>query len=71
MFSGPVCSISGRVTKRTDWIATHIHHPLALLVAIVLASGLLSAFLVNDTICLVLTPLVLELVSRLEREASA
>ena len=30
-------------------------------------SGVLSAFLVNDTICLVMTPLVLELVKRLKR----
>src|SRR5258706_13617895 len=33
----------------TDWIATHVRRPFALLVAIVLASGTLSAFLVNDT----------------------
>jgi Na+/H+ antiporter NhaD/arsenite permease-like protein len=51
----------------TDWIATHVRHPLALLVAIVLAAGVLSAFLVNDTICLVMTPLVLELVARVRR----
>ena len=51
----------------TDWIATHVRHPLALLVAVVLASGVLSAFLVNDTICLVMTPLVLELVARVRR----
>jgi Na+/H+ antiporter NhaD/arsenite permease-like protein len=51
----------------TDWIATHVRHPLALLVAVVLASGVLSAFLVNDTICLVMTPLVVELVARVRR----
>jgi Na+/H+ antiporter NhaD/arsenite permease-like protein len=51
----------------TDWIATHVRHPLALLVAVVLAAGVLSAFLVNDTICLVMTPLVLELVARVRR----
>src|SRR6516162_11531199 len=51
----------------TDWIATHIRRPLALLVAIALASGTLSAFLVNDTICLVMTPLVLELVTAVRR----
>src|SRR5215471_21337991 len=34
---------------------------------VILSSGMLSAFLVNDTICLVMTPLVLELVTRLER----
>jgi Na+/H+ antiporter NhaD/arsenite permease-like protein len=38
-----------------------------LLASIVLVSGILSAFLVNDTVCLVLTPLVLELVTRLRR----
>src|SRR5438034_1023479 len=51
----------------TDWIATHVRRPLALLVAIALASGTLSAFLVNDTICLVMTPLVLELVTAVKR----
>jgi Na+/H+ antiporter NhaD/arsenite permease-like protein len=51
----------------TDWIATHVRHPLALLVAVILAAGVLSAFLVNDTICLVMTPLVLELVARVQR----
>jgi Na+/H+ antiporter NhaD/arsenite permease-like protein len=51
----------------TDWIATHVRHPLALLVAVILAAGVLSAFLVNDTICLVMTPLVLELVARVRR----
>jgi Na+/H+ antiporter NhaD/arsenite permease-like protein len=34
---------------------------------IIFSSGVLSAFLVNDTICLVMTPLVLELVTRLKR----
>lgn len=48
-------------------IATRIHRPLVLLLAVALASGVLSAFLVNDTICLVMTPLVLELVTRLRR----
>jgi Na+/H+ antiporter NhaD/arsenite permease-like protein/uncharacterized metal-binding protein YceD (DUF177 family) len=38
-----------------------------LLTAIVLVSGLLSAFFVNDTMCLVLTPLVLEITKRLQR----
>jgi Na+/H+ antiporter NhaD/arsenite permease-like protein len=36
-------------------------------VAIILACGLLSAFLVNDTICLVMTPLALDLVMPLKR----
>ncbi|HEY6829578.1 MAG TPA: anion transporter [Gemmatimonadaceae bacterium] len=46
-----------------EWAARHIvdraRSATALLGAVVLASGLLSAFFVNDTICLVLTPLVI------------
>ncbi|HEY6994074.1 MAG TPA: SLC13 family permease, partial [Xanthobacteraceae bacterium] len=59
--------VSGFFRVVTDWIATHVRHPLALLAAVVAASGALSAFLVNDTICLVMTPLVLELVNRVGR----
>jgi Na+/H+ antiporter NhaD/arsenite permease-like protein len=42
-------------------------HALLLLVAVVGVTGLLSAFLVNDTICLVLTPLVMDVVLHLRR----
>jgi Na+/H+ antiporter NhaD/arsenite permease-like protein len=59
--------VAGFFRVVNDWIATHVHHPLTLLVAVVASSGLLSAFLVNDTVCLVMTPLVLELVTRLKR----
>ena len=59
--------VSGFFRLVNDRIATWVHRPLTLLVAIVLASGILSAFLVNDTICLVMTPLVLDLVLRLKR----
>ncbi len=37
-----------------------IRHPAALLVAVVFASGALSALFVNDTVCLVFTPVLLE-----------
>jgi Na+/H+ antiporter NhaD/arsenite permease-like protein len=59
--------VSGFFHLVNGWIATHVRHPLALLVAVVLASGVLSAFLVNDAICLVMTPLVLDVVSRVKR----
>jgi Na+/H+ antiporter NhaD/arsenite permease-like protein len=49
------------------WAVARAHHPAALLAAIILVTGLLSAVLVNDTICLVMTPLVLEVVRRLRR----
>jgi Na+/H+ antiporter NhaD/arsenite permease-like protein len=46
-----------------EWAARHIvaraHSPRALLGVVVAMSGLLSAFFVNDTICLVFTPLML------------
>lgn len=49
-----------------EWIAGRIvrfaHAPTSLLAVIVGVSGLLSAFFVNDTICLVLPPLVLAVV---------
>ncbi|HUC11137.1 MAG TPA: anion transporter [Stellaceae bacterium] len=53
------------VTRRAE---THARHPLMLLAAVILTSGFFSAFLVNDTICLALTPLVLDLVVRLQRD---
>lgn len=37
----------------------HVSHPAALLAVVMLLSGILSALLVNDVVCLALTPLVL------------
>jgi Na+/H+ antiporter NhaD/arsenite permease-like protein len=50
-----------------DWIAVHV----ALVAStrfqlLVLASGILAAFFVNDTICLIFTPIVLAVTERLE-----
>jgi Na+/H+ antiporter NhaD/arsenite permease-like protein len=49
------------------WIARHARHPLGLLLGVTVVSGGLSAFLVNDTVCLMLTPLIAELALRLRR----
>jgi len=46
---------------------TRARHPLVLLIAVVLVCGFFSAFLVNDTICLIMTPIVAELVISLKR----
>jgi Na+/H+ antiporter NhaD/arsenite permease-like protein len=59
--------LSGFFALVGERVARHARHPLTLLAALVLVSGVLSAFLVNDTICLMLTPLVLELVVALRR----
>jgi Na+/H+ antiporter NhaD/arsenite permease-like protein len=54
--------LSGFFTAVSEWVVRHAHHPLALLAAILAVSGFFSAFFVNDTMCLVLTPLILEIV---------
>jgi Na+/H+ antiporter NhaD/arsenite permease-like protein len=42
----------------TDWLLGRQFSPTALLYVVTLASGILSAFLVNDSVCLLLAPLV-------------
>ncbi len=59
--------LSGFFHLVNSWVVTRARYPIVLLISIVLVSGSLSAFLVNDTVCLVLTPLVLDLVTRLRR----
>ena len=59
--------LSGFFRVITRWIAAYVRRPITLLGMIIFSSGVLSAFLVNDTICLVMTPFVLELVTRLKR----
>ena len=59
--------LSGFFTLVSAWVVEHAHQPLALLTSIVFVAGVFSAFFVNDTMCLVLTPLVLEITSRLRR----
>jgi len=54
--------LSGFFAAVAETAVRHAHHRLSLLAAIVLVSGVFSAFFVNDTMCLVLTPLVLEIV---------
>jgi Na+/H+ antiporter NhaD/arsenite permease-like protein len=50
-----------------DWVATAIVqrlHPRHLLPTVIVTTGVLSAFLVNDIVCLVMTPLVISLARR-------
>jgi len=48
----------------TNWAVSHARRPIVLLAVTVVLSGLLSAFLINDIVCLALTPLVLHLTRR-------
>ncbi|HEX4171350.1 MAG TPA: anion transporter [Acetobacteraceae bacterium] len=59
--------ISGFFALVTSWVARRIHGPVLLLGAIIVVSGVFSAFLVNDAICLVMAPLVLDLTLSLRR----
>ena len=59
--------LSGFFALVSAWVVRHAHRPLLLLSGIVAVAGVLSAFFVNDTMCLVLTPLVLEITERLQR----
>ncbi|SEF15237.1 transporter, YbiR family [Rhizobiales bacterium GAS191] len=59
--------LSGFFSVANAWVIAHARRPLILLGAVVATSGFFSAFLVNDAICLVLAPLVLELTLALGR----
>jgi Na+/H+ antiporter NhaD/arsenite permease-like protein len=59
--------LSGFFALVNSWVLRHTHHPLVVMIAVVFVSGFFSAFLVNDAICLVMTPLVLDLVTSLRR----
>jgi Na+/H+ antiporter NhaD/arsenite permease-like protein len=48
-----------------DQMSRHIHSPFGLLVVLTFGSGILSALFLNDTIALILTPLVLGLTQSL------
>ena len=59
--------LSGVFALATAALARRARAPLMLLVAVVAVSGFASAFLVNDAICLVLAPLVVDLALALRR----
>lgn len=61
--------LSGFFALTAAWVAERAHRPLSLLVGIVIVAGVLSAFFVNDTVCLALTPLVVNIAQKLQRNA--
>ena len=60
--------LSGFFSLATAWVMDRAKGPLILLAAVVATSGIFSAFLVNDAICLVLTPLVLKVTLSMGRK---
>lgn len=59
--------LSGFFRMVTGWAVGKARHPALLLAAVVVTTGILSAFLVNDAICLVMTPIVITLARALDR----
>jgi Na+/H+ antiporter NhaD/arsenite permease-like protein len=59
--------ISGFFALATERISERFHGPWSLLAVTIGLSGVLSAFLVNDVVCVALTPLVLHLTERLRK----
>ena len=53
--------LSGFFQRLTHWALRRIKTPAGLLAVTTILSGVLSAFLINDIVCLAMTPLVLHL----------
>jgi Na+/H+ antiporter NhaD/arsenite permease-like protein len=60
--------LSGFFRLVNGWVVALAGHPLQLLAAVILSAGVFSAFLLNDAICLVMTPLVVDIARRLRRD---
>ncbi len=60
--------LSGFFRLVNGWAIARARHPLQLLAAVILSSGVFSAFLLNDAICLVMTPLVVDIAQRFKRD---
>src|SRR5437867_7582895 len=56
--------LAGFFDWAADWILRRAKTPQALLLYLIVTSGSLSALLVNDTVCLMLTPLVVAVMVR-------
>ncbi len=60
--------ISGSFAMIGFWVTRRARSPLALLAAVAVSSAVLSAFLINDVVCIAFTPLVLQMCDALERD---
>src|SRR6266851_830352 len=59
--------LSGFFRYASRGMLKRAQRPMTLLIAVVMLTGILSAFFVNDAICLAVTPLVLDLVIQTKR----
>jgi Na+/H+ antiporter NhaD/arsenite permease-like protein len=58
--------LSGFFNIVLNFLANRIQSPIFLLYLLIFSSGILSAFFINDTICLIFTPFILDLTKRLK-----
>ena len=56
--------LAGGLAAFARLISTRVGHPAALITALVFGAGVLSALFVNDTVCLVFTPIVLDVAAQ-------
>src|SRR3954469_217612 len=59
--------LSGFFRLVSSWAVTHAHLPLVVLGVVTVTTGVFSAFRVNDAVCLVMAPLVVDVTQRLKR----
>lgn len=67
MMLSAALDVSGAFALVGWWVTRRARSPLALLAAISMASAVLSAFLINDVVCIAFTPLVLHIAEAVER----
>lgn len=59
--------LAGFFGLAAQWIGRHAHRPIVLLIGVTAVSAAFSAFLVNDAVCLMLTPFVIEIAHAMRR----
>jgi Na+/H+ antiporter NhaD/arsenite permease-like protein len=67
MLVSAALDVSGAFALVGWWMTRRARTPLALLAAVSIASAVLSAFLINDVVCIAFTPLVLRIARALDR----
>ena len=60
--------VSGTFARAGWWVIRRARSPLGLLAGISFASAVLSAFLINDVVCIAFTPLVLRIAEAVDRD---
>ena len=68
MLLSAALDVSGAFALVGWWVTRRARSPLALLAAISIASAVLSAFLINDVVCIAFTPLVLRIANAVRRD---